>query len=813
MTEKITLSIVGMSCANCAANISRGLNKLIGVKETNVNFANEQAVVSYDPALVDLKDLIDNIKAFGFLVPIAKIEISIIGMTCVNCSSNIERVLLRKGIGIINASVNFATEHAKVEYIPGATNPEQIISIIEKAGYKAVRQDLTSEANDPELAAREAEIKDQTRKFIVGLVFALPLFLLSMARDFSFIGAWSHASWVNLFFFTLATPVQFYTGWDYYTGGYASLKQKNANMDVLVAMGSSTAFFYSTALLFFPVLGQHVYFETSAVIITLIKLGKMFEARTKGKTGAAIKELMSLVPDTAVIVDGDSEKEIPASRVVVGDTVILRPGQRTPVDGVVVWGDSAIDESMLTGEPMPVDKKTGDKVAGGTVNGHGLLKLTATRVGSETALANIIRMVREAQGSKAPIQALADKVAAVFVPTVILTAFVVFGLWWAIGGDFVPAMIRFVAVLVIACPCALGLATPTAIMAGTGRGAKAGILFKDSTALQMATKLDVVVLDKTGTITEGKPAVTGLLPFSANCEAEDDLLSIAASVETGSEHPLGKAMVELAKSKGLMLSSPENFKAHGGNGVSADINGTPTAVGKPGWIQDQGVNLEKFNNDIISLSGQGKTVMAVIRNNLLMGVVAVSDTIKPDSIDAVSQLHDQGITVMMLTGDNPLAARAIADQVGLDTVFAEVLPAQKGDKIKELQEQGDKVAMIGDGINDAPALAVADLWIALGTGTDVAMETADVVLSSGKLTKAVAAIALGRSTMRTIRQNLVWAFGYNVVLIPLAAGVLAPFESLPEFLRHLHPILAALAMAMSSISVVANSLALYKAKI
>ena len=507
---RLTLPVTGMTCANCAMNIERGIKKLPGVTEASVNFANEEASFDLDPAQSKPQDVIQKIESLGFGVPTAKIELPITGMTCANCAANLERSLNKKVPGVVSAAVNFASERASVEYVQALTGVDEIVAAVSKAGFEAIRPQDGAEPEDAEAAARAAEIKDQTRKFLVGVVFALPLFVISMSRDFGLLGQWSHGSWVNWFFLALATPVQFYTGWDYYVGGIKSLKNKSANMDVLVAMGSSIAYFYSLALLVFPVLGQHVYFETSAVIITLIKLGKLLEARSKGKTGAAIRELMSLTPDTAILADGDEEKEVPVSQVKVGDVVLVRPGTRLPVDGKVVWGNSAVDESMLTGEPLPVDKTEGDPVAGGTVNGQGLLRIEATRVGSETALAHIIRMVREAQGSKAPIQALADKVAAVFVPGVIGLALLTFILWWTIGGEFVPAMIRFVAVLVIACPCALGLATPTAIMAGTGRGAKHGILFKDSTALQIATKLDVVVLDKTGTITMGKPAVSDI---------------------------------------------------------------------------------------------------------------------------------------------------------------------------------------------------------------------------------------------------------------------------------------------------------------
>jgi Cu+-exporting ATPase len=811
--EKFTLPITGMTCANCAANIERGVKKLKGVADASVNFAAENAAVTIDPKLLKLEDVVEKIQASGYGVTTAKVEMPVTGMTCANCAANIERALNKKTAGVVKAAVNFATERVAVEYIPGALNLDDIVAAIEKAGYGAIPPAEGFDEEDAEQKARDTEIKDQTRKFAVGVLFALPLFILSMGRDFGLIGPWSHAPWVNGLFWALATPVQFYTGWDYYQGGLKSLKNKSANMDVLVAMGSSVAYFYSLAVILFPALGGHVYFETSAVIITLIKLGKMLESRTKGRTGGAIRKLIGLRPKTATILDNGTEKEIPLTRVKVGDTLIVRPGERIPVDGLVLDGQSAVDESMLSGEPLPVDKQPGDTVVGGTINGQGLLRFSATRVGKETALAQIIRLVQEAQGSKAPIQALADKVAAIFVPAIIGIAFFVFLLWWGLTGEFVPAMIRLVAVLVIACPCALGLATPTAIMAGTGKGAEKGILFKSSAALETATHLNTIVLDKTGTITMGKPAVVDIIPFKPVCETEDDLLRLAASVERGSEHPLGKAVVNEARTRQIALFEPRDFKASGGFGVEARLEDLPVMVGKPGWFEESGIDIESAANRIQALQSQGKTVMVVAKDRAVGGLIAVSDTLKPESKDAIRQLHDQHLKVVMLTGDNQQTAQAIGDQVNIDDILAEVKPDEKSSKVKDLQQNGERVGMVGDGINDAPALAQADVGLAIGTGTDVAIETAGVILSSGSLIGVPRAIRLSRATMNTIKQNLFWAFGYNVVLIPIAAGILYPFESLPTMLRQLHPILAALAMAFSSISVVTNSLRLYKAKI
>ncbi len=810
---KITLPITGMTCANCAMNIERNVKKLSGVSDAQVNFAAEQAAVSYDPKQLDLKAVVEKIHRAGFSVPTGHIEIPVTGMTCANCASNIERALNKKVDGVLNASVNFATERATVEYIPDVVTIEDMIAAIEKAGYGAVSPDGIQEGEDAEQAARQAEIKDQTRKFVAGVIFALPLFVLSMARDFNLIGAWSHAAWVNWFFWVLATPVQFYTGRDYYIGGWKSLRNKSANMDVLVALGSSVAYLYSVSVLLFPHLGEHVYFETSAVIITLIKLGKMLESRTKGRTGGAIRKLIGLRPKTATVVENGTETEIPLIRVKVGNQVIVRPGERIPVDGVVLEGESAVDESMLSGEPLPVDKRAGDKVVGGTINGEGLLTFEAQAVGKQTVLAQIIRLVQEAQGSKAPIQALADKVAAIFVPSIIALAFIVFFVWWGITAEFVPAMIRLVAVLVIACPCALGLATPTAIMAGTGKGAEKGILFKSSEALEKATKLDTIVLDKTGTITMGKPAVVDVIPLAAGCEGENELLKLAGSVEKGSEHPLGKAIVQYVKSRGLELALPENFKASGGFGVQAKINGETVYLGKPDWFPELGISIQAAEDAIRRLQSQGKTVMVAARNNALCGLIAVSDTLKPESAAAIAELHKLNLKAVMLTGDNHETAKAIAAQVNIDNIVAEVRPEEKSSEIKKLQQNSEMVGMVGDGINDAPALAQADVGIAIGTGTDVAIETAEVILSSGSLSGIPRTIRLSRATMTTIKQNLFWAFGYNVILIPIAAGILYPFESVPTMLRQLHPILAALAMAFSSVSVVTNSLRLYKAKI
>ncbi|HCY86915.1 MAG TPA: cation-transporting ATPase PacS [Desulfobacteraceae bacterium] len=819
-TMELTLPVTGMSCVNCAANIEKTLAPVDGIVRVSVNFAAERAMVEYAPDKIDLSAVVEKIRSIGFDVVTTETEVPVTGMSCANCAANIEKTLNKGVPGLISARVNFATERLSLSFLASETGLDRIADRVRNIGFDLILPedgDGGESAAEAEEIARSREIRDQTRKFLTGAAFTLPLFFLSMGRDFGLTGPWSHGAWVNWLFFLLATPVQFYTGGDYYKGAWNSLRNKSANMDVLIALGSSVAYFYSLAILILPGLTGHVYFETSAVIITLIKFGKLLEARTKGKTGGAIKKLMGLTPTTATTLTDDGEVVVPIDKVVPGDRIIIRPGERFPVDGEVIDGRSAVDESMLSGEPIPVMKAPGDTVTGGTVNGEGLLTFTATRVGKDTALARIIRMVQEAQGSKAPIQALADRVAAVFVPAVMGVALITFFIWWGTTGEFVPAMIRMVAVLVIACPCALGLATPTAIMAGTGKGAENGILFKRSQALETAAGLDVIVMDKTGTITRGKPAVGEVIPLAeedgmADNGLEDALLTLAASLEKGSEHPIGRAIVAHAEDLKLELTSPLDFKAHAGLGVQGRIDETVYYLGKPGWFGD-GLSLEIADgarDRIDVLQSQGKTVVVLADENQVKGLITVTDPLKPDSAEAIEELHRSGLKTVMLTGDNPQTARTIGREVGVDDIVADVRPDEKSGKIQDLQDGNKCVGMVGDGINDAPALAQADIGFAIGTGTDVAIETGDIILSSGRLTGIPKAIRISRQTMATIRQNLFFAFFYNIVLIPLAAGVLAPFEAVPDMLRQLHPILAALAMAASSISVVTNSLRLYR---
>jgi P-type Cu+ transporter len=810
--QSYTLPITGMTCTNCSMNIERVLKRIEGVSGVNVNFAAEEATFAIEENSASLTDVIQVIEGAGFGVPANSIDLPITGMSCANCAMNIKRALSREIPDLLEASVNFASESVKIKYIQGISDLSEIAAAIKQAGFQAVLPSEDEASKDIEKIARQKEIRNQVVKFSVGLIFTLPLFCLSMGRDFNLVGPWSHAVWVNWLFWFLATPVQFYTGYDYYIGGFKSLKNRSANMDLLVAMGSSVAYGYSLLILFFPLSGDHVYFETSAVIITLIKLGKLLEAKTKGKTGKAIQELLALRPQTATRLEKGTEVKIELSQVQVNDRLLIRPGEQVPVDGIVVSGASSVNEAMLTGEPLPVDKKPNDMLTGGTLNIDGLLTMEATHVGKETALSRIIQLVKDAQGSKAPVQALADRIAAVFVPSIILIAFVTFGIWWSVTGQFVPSMIRLVAVLVIACPCALGLATPTAIMAGSGKGAQNGILFKNSEAIEISSNIDTIVFDKTGTLTLGKPSVTDIISLNPLAN-ESAVLKLAASVEIGSEHPLGKAVVASAQEKRLVLEYIEQFKAHGGAGVSGYFNGKRVLVGKPSWIKEQGVELSEEHSHLNRLQSQGKTVMVLVNNDSIYGLIAVADTLKPNAQKAVSELNQLQIAVVMLTGDHEVTADIMAKQIGISQVFSNVKPSEKAKNIKTLQSQSYKVGMVGDGINDAPALAQADVGMAIGTGTDVAMETASVILSSGNLLAVPKAIRLSKMTMQTIRQNLFWAFFYNLILVPIAAGILYPFESVPFFLRQLHPILAAFAMAFSSISVVMNSLRLSRRRL
>lgn len=791
--KNITFGITGMTCAACANRIEKNLSKVEGVKKVNVNLATEKAAIQYDPKQASIESIIEKVKKTGYGVQEEKAKFDIIGMTCAACATRVEKGL-NKVDGVIKASVNLAMETANVEYIPGQVSVDQMIAAVKKAGYDAKLKGEWNE--DYEKNAREKAYKIQRNKFLIGAIISIP-FLIQMVSDLvmHYGGGFSfHMNpWIQLI---LATIVQFFAGGHYYRDAYHAVRGGSANMAVLVVLGTSTAYLYSLIITVLGT-GHELYFEASVIVITLIILGKLLETRAKGQTSDAIKKLMGLQAKTAHVIRNGQEADIPIEEVVEGDILFVRAGEKIPVDGVILEGSSSVDESMLTGESMPVSKKQGDQVIGATLNKNGSFTFKATKVGKDTALAQIVKLVEEAQGSKAPIQHLADKISGIFVPIVILIALATFTVTFFVAG-FTPALISMVAVLVIACPCALGLATPTAVMVGTGKGAENGVLIKGAGHLQNAQRITTVVLDKTGTITKGQPEVTDIISFG-NLK-EEELLQIAATAEKGSEHPLGEAIVKGAKEKGLALKEAIHFQAVPGHGIQVEVDGRHVMIGNKKMMLDHQIDIQNAASKMEKLESEGKTAMYIAIDQTLEGIIAVADTVKETSAEAIRQLKKMHIEVVMITGDNRRTAEAIAKQVGVDRVLAEVLPEDKSKEVEKLKKDGKTVAMVGDGINDAPALAAADVGIAIGTGTDVAMEAADITLMSGDLIGIVNTIRLSKATMRKIHQNLFWAFAYNVVLIPVAAIGL------------LNPILAGGAMAFSSVSVVGNTLFLRKWK-
>ena len=798
--KEANIQITGMTCANCSLGIEKGLSKMEGVEQVNVNLALEKSSIKYDPSKLSETDLEKKIEALGYGVVKEKAEFDITGMTCANCSLGIEKGL-NKMEGIGSATVNLALEKATIEFNPSEVTIADIIAKVEDLGYSAHQKQEGKEQVD----YREKTIQDQKRKFIISAILSLPL-LWTMVGHFSFtsflyLPDFLMNPWLQM---ALAAPVQFIIGKQFYVGAYKSLRNGAANMDVLIAMGTSAAYFYSVYQAIVTAGTQiepHLYFETSAVLITLIVLGKYFEAKAKGRSSEAIKKLMGLQAKTATVLREGLEKEIPLEEVVIGDTILVKPGEKIPVDGEVLEGHTAVDESMLTGESLPIDKKQGDILFGSTINKNGFIQMEATKVGRDTALAQIIKVVEDAQGSKAEIQRLADKISGVFVPIVVGIAVVSFLIWilWVRPGEVTPALEVFITILVIACPCALGLATPTSIMAGSGRSAEFGILFKGGEYLEQTQSIDTVVVDKTGTVTHGEPVLTDVVLASG--QEEEKFLSLIGAAERQSEHPLAQAIVQGIQDKGTKLGEVQFFEAIPGYGVQATVSGQAVVIGTRKLMQQYGVEIQSVLPTMEELERNGKTAMLAAINGQYAGLVAVADTVKETSREAVRRLHEMGIEVIMMTGDNERTAQAIGKEVGIDAVIAEVLPEGKADEVKKIQQKGKKVAMVGDGINDAPALAIADIGMAIGTGTDVAMEAADVTLIRGDLNSIADAIIMSRKTMRNIKQNLFWAFGYNTLGIPIAAlGLLAPW-------------VAGAAMAFSSVSVVLNALRLQRVKL
>ncbi|MBE3102464.1 MAG: copper-translocating P-type ATPase [Firmicutes bacterium] len=808
-----------MTCVACANRIEKAVGKLEGVTNASVNFATERLSVEFDDQKAPITKIKETITKVGYgvidEVQNKEITIPIGGMTCAACAQRIEKTL-GKIDGVSRASVNLATEKATVEYDPQKTKISAIKQSIEKIGYKAL--DIEKKATiDEDKLRKEKEIRTLWRKFTIAAIFSIPLLYFAMGAMVwwlpfpipEFLNPTQYPLSFALLQIALTIPV-IIAGYKFYTVGFKALIQRSPNMDSLIAIGTTAAILYSLYSTYQISIGnfmaiEGLYFETAGVIITLILLGKSLEAVTKGKTSEAIKKLMGLAPKTAIVIQDGKEIELPIDEVEIGDIILVKPGEKIPVDGVVLEGHTAIDESMLTGESMPIDKKSGDKVYAASINKNGMIQFKATKVGGDTALAQIIKLVEDAQGSKAPIAQMADIVSGYFVPIVCLIAVIAFSAWLIAGQSLVFALTIFISVLVIACPCALGLATPTAIMVGTGKGAEYGILIKGGEALETTHKINTIVFDKTGTITEGKPEVTDIITTSN--VSRERLLQLAASGEKGSEHPLGEAIVRGAEKEKLEFLKVNNFEAIPGYGIEVEIDGINTLIGNRKLMEERNISLEQLESQSDRLASEGKTPMYIAMDNKLSGIIAVADVVKESSAKAIKKLQSMGIEVAMITGDNRKTAEAIAKQVGIDRVLAEVLPQDKSNEVKKLQAEGKKVAMVGDGINDAPALVQADIGIAIGSGTDVAMESADIVLMRSDLMDVPTAIHLSKSTIRNIKQNLFWAFGYNVAGIPIAAGLLYLFGG-----PLLNPILAAAAMSLSSVSVLTNALRLKRFK-
>ena len=823
--ERVDLPITGMSCAACARRIETELAKAPGVRRAGVNFATSRATVEYDPASTGVRELIAVVKDVGYgTAGTARVDFIVDDSARPSGSAQPLEDHLRRQPGVVEASFNLGTSAVRVEYLPGATDAATLRRAMEEFGYQ-VRATPASggdpAAEDSEAAARLAEYRGLRSKFWIAAALSLPVLLIAMSHGR--IGL-LNAPWIPWLQLALTTPVVFYCGSQFYRGAWAAFRHRAADMNTLIAIGTGVAYLYSVAAtvtpdLFAAATGRSamagmpgaadrpmvpVYYEAASVIIALIVLGRMLESRAKTRTGDAIRRLMELRPKTARVIRADRELDIPVEEVVPGDVVLVRPGEKIPVDGVVRLGASAVDESMLTGESLPVEKHPGDEVFGATVNKTGSFRFEATKVGKDMALQQIVKLVQDAQGSKAPIARLADVISGIFTPIVLCIAVATFVVWFLaapIDVRFTFALVNFVAVLIIACPCALGLATPTAIMVGTGKGAEHGVLIKGGESLETAHKLQTIVLDKTGTITRGEPALTDVVAQEGTDEGE--LLRLVASAERGSEHPLGAAIVRGAEARHLALADATDFNAIAGHGIEATVDGRRLLLGNEKLMRDRGIDPRSAAERAVALATEGKTPMFVAVDGRFAGLVAVADTVRPESQAAIAALKAMGLEVVMMTGDNRRTAEAVARQVGIDRVLAEVLPEGKANEVKRLQQEHKRVGMVGDGINDAPALAQADVGIAIGTGTDVAMEASDITLIRGDLGGVATAIALSRATIRTVKQNLFWAFLYNVLGIPLAAGALYPLTG-----WLLSPIIASAAMSFSSVSVVANSLRL-----